>query len=77
MMSDKLEIPRLRVKKDWYVGLYPDHADRSHPDVNDEQLVQDALVDSLHRMLFIYCLMACYILYLFESTLELQLDHFN
>lgn len=49
MMSDKLEIPRLRVKKDWYVGLYPDHADRSHPNVNDEQLVQDALVGSLHQ----------------------------
>ncbi|KAL2509891.1 Protein DEFECTIVE IN EXINE FORMATION 1 [Forsythia ovata] len=47
MMSDKLEIPRLKVKKDWYVGLHPDPVDRSHPDVHDDQLIQEALMDSL------------------------------
>ncbi|KAI3474425.1 hypothetical protein Pfo_029286 [Paulownia fortunei] len=47
MMSDKLEIPRLKVKKDWHVGLHPDPVDRSHPDVHDDQLIQEALTDSL------------------------------
>ncbi|CAK7333545.1 unnamed protein product [Dovyalis caffra] len=42
MMTDKLEIPRRRVKKNWYVGLDPDPVDRSHPDVHDEQLVLEA-----------------------------------
>ncbi|KAK4418972.1 protein DEFECTIVE IN EXINE FORMATION 1 [Sesamum alatum] len=49
MMSDKLEIPRLRVKKDWHVGLHPDPVDRSHPDVHDDQLIQEALMDSLRH----------------------------
>ncbi|XP_073311484.1 protein DEFECTIVE IN EXINE FORMATION 1-like isoform X2 [Primulina huaijiensis] len=49
MMSDKLEIPRLKIKKDWYVGLHPDPVDRSHPDVHDEQLVEDVLRDSITR----------------------------
>ncbi|XP_073281689.1 protein DEFECTIVE IN EXINE FORMATION 1-like isoform X1 [Primulina huaijiensis] len=49
MMSDKLEIPRLKVKKDWYVGLHPDPVDRSHPDVHDEQLVEDFLTDSISK----------------------------
>lgn len=52
MMSDKLEIPRLRVKKDWHVGLHTDPVDRSRPDVHDEQLIQEALIESLRRMLF-------------------------
>lgn len=43
MMADKLEIPRRKVRKDWYVGLHPDPVDRSHPDVHDEQLIQDAM----------------------------------
>ncbi|XP_006848088.2 protein DEFECTIVE IN EXINE FORMATION 1 [Amborella trichopoda] len=41
-MTEKLEIPRRKVRKDWYVGLHPDIADRSQPDVHDEALVQDA-----------------------------------
>ncbi|EYU41833.1 hypothetical protein MIMGU_mgv1a001719mg [Erythranthe guttata] len=49
MMSDKLEIPRLRVKKDWHVGLHPDPVDRSHPDVHDDQLIEEALMNSLAR----------------------------
>ncbi|CAI9098388.1 OLC1v1035025C1 [Oldenlandia corymbosa var. corymbosa] len=46
-MSDKLEIPRLKVKKDWYVGLHDDPVDRSHPDVHDDLLVQEALIESI------------------------------
>ncbi|WRX23035.1 Dual specificity phosphatase [Theobroma cacao] len=42
MMTDKLEVPRRRVRKDWYVGLHPDPVDRSHPDVQDDLLVQEA-----------------------------------
>ena len=42
MMTNKLEVPRRRVRKDWHVGLHPDPMDRSHPDVNDDQLVQEA-----------------------------------
>ncbi|KAL3640714.1 Protein DEFTIVE IN EXINE FORMATION 1 [Castilleja foliolosa] len=47
IMSDKLAIPRLKVKKDWHVGLHPDPVDRSHPDVHDDELIQEALVDTL------------------------------
>lgn len=43
-MSDKLLVPRRRVRKDWYAGLDPDPVDRSHPDVHDEQLVQDSIL---------------------------------
>lgn len=43
IMSDKLEIPRRKVRKDWHVGLHSDPVDRSHPDVHDEQLIQKAI----------------------------------
>ncbi|CAL5388535.1 unnamed protein product [Camellia sinensis] len=49
MMSDKLEIPRLKVKKDWYVGLRADPVDRSHPDVHDESLVREAVMNSIRQ----------------------------
>ncbi|XP_058099558.1 protein DEFECTIVE IN EXINE FORMATION 1 [Magnolia sinica] len=42
LMAEKLEVPRLRVRKDWHVGLNPDPVDRSHPDVHDEALIQGA-----------------------------------
>lgn len=42
LMVDKLEVPRRKVRKDWYVGLHPDPVDRSHPDVHDDQLGQEA-----------------------------------
>ncbi|KAK9714132.1 hypothetical protein RND81_06G073700 [Saponaria officinalis] len=42
MMQDKLVVPRRRVPKNWHVGLQPDPVDRSHPDVHDEELVQEA-----------------------------------
>ncbi|CAL5389798.1 unnamed protein product [Camellia sinensis] len=49
MMSDKLEIPRLKVKKDWHVGLRADPVDRSHPDVHDESLVREAVMNSIRQ----------------------------
>ena len=42
MMTDKLEVPRRKVKKNWYVGLDADPVDRSHPDVHDDQLILEA-----------------------------------
>ncbi|WOL02009.1 protein DEFECTIVE IN EXINE FORMATION 1 isoform X1 [Canna indica] len=42
LMMDKLEVPRRRVRKNWYVGLHPDPVDRSHPDVNDDLIIQEA-----------------------------------
>nr|CAD1822120.1 unnamed protein product [Ananas comosus var. bracteatus] len=51
MMADKLEVPRRKVRKNWYVGLHPDPVDRSHPDVHDESLVQESsITDSISRM---------------------------
>lgn len=43
LMTDKLEIPRRRVRKNWYVSLNPDPVDRSHPDVHDDQLITEAM----------------------------------
>ncbi|CAH2054430.1 unnamed protein product [Thlaspi arvense] len=43
LMSDKLEVPRRKVHKNWHVGLNPDPVDRSHPDVHDEELVKQAM----------------------------------
>ncbi|XP_010464546.1 PREDICTED: protein DEFECTIVE IN EXINE FORMATION 1 [Camelina sativa] len=44
LMSDKLEVPRRKVHKNWHVGLNPDPVDRSHPDVHDDQLVEEAML---------------------------------
>ena len=41
-MTEKLEVPRRRVRKDWYVGLLPDPVDRSHPDVHDDSLAKES-----------------------------------
>ncbi|KAK1264742.1 hypothetical protein QJS04_geneDACA011425 [Acorus gramineus] len=41
-MTEKLEVPRRRVRKDWYVGLNLDPANRSQPDVDDDSLVKKA-----------------------------------
>lgn len=41
-MMDKLEMPRRKVPKNWYVGLHPDPVDRSHPDVHDESISNQA-----------------------------------
>ena len=54
-MSDKLEVPRRKVHKNWHVGLNPDPVDRSHPDVHDEQLVHEAMeVKSSATRKFVY-----------------------
>ncbi|KAK7382579.1 hypothetical protein VNO80_01489 [Phaseolus coccineus] len=51
LMSDKLEVPRRKVRKEWFVGLDPDPVDRSHPNVHDDQLVQDATIkNSMSQM---------------------------
>lgn len=47
MMSDKLVIPRLKAKRDWYVGLHPEVVDRSHPDVHDDLLTEDTTIHSI------------------------------
>lgn len=53
LMTDKLEVPRRKVRKDWYVGLHPDPVDRSHPDVDDDLLIQEAAeMNAVNRMLF-------------------------
>lgn len=38
-MGEKLVVPRRRVRKDWFVGLSPDHADRTQNDVHDDSLI--------------------------------------
>ncbi|XP_010486469.1 PREDICTED: protein DEFECTIVE IN EXINE FORMATION 1 isoform X2 [Camelina sativa] len=48
LMSDKLEVPRRKVHKNWHVGLNPDPVDRSHPDVHDDELVEEAML--LHSL---------------------------
>ncbi|XP_039144805.1 LOW QUALITY PROTEIN: protein DEFECTIVE IN EXINE FORMATION 1 [Dioscorea cayenensis subsp. rotundata] len=42
LMTEKLEVPRRKVRKDWYVGLHPDPVDRSHPDVDDASLAKES-----------------------------------
>ncbi|GLT37568.1 hypothetical protein SLA2020_118790 [Shorea laevis] len=42
MMTEKLVVPRRKIRKDWYVDLHSDPVDRSHPDVHDDLLVQEA-----------------------------------
>lgn len=56
-MSDKLEVPRRRVLKKWFVGLDPDPVDRSHPDVHDDQLIQDATIKNSMSRKFLLCLL--------------------
>lgn len=34
-LPNTLYIPKLRVRKNWYVGLNPDPTDHDHPDVSD------------------------------------------
>ncbi|XP_052176758.1 protein DEFECTIVE IN EXINE FORMATION 1-like isoform X2 [Diospyros lotus] len=49
MSENKLEIPQLKVKKDWYLGLLPDPVDHSHPDVQNDLLIQEAVMKSVPR----------------------------
>lgn len=43
LMTEKLVLPRERIRKDWYVGIEKDHADRSRPDVHDDSLIAESL----------------------------------
>ncbi|CAM6018279.1 unnamed protein product [Sphagnum balticum] len=46
MMPDKMIVPRRRVKKDWYVGLSPDHANHTQNDVHDDSLMGDEFIET-------------------------------
>ncbi|XP_072994318.1 protein DEFECTIVE IN EXINE FORMATION 1-like isoform X1 [Typha latifolia] len=51
LMMDKLEVPRRKVLKNWYVGLYPNLAEHSPPDDHDNLVGQKAsAMDSLSWM---------------------------
>ena len=67
-MSDKLEVPRLKVKRDWHVGLDSDPVDRSHPDVHDDELIQGAVLNSKPCKKFSNLYEACSIIYTLLST---------
>lgn len=56
MMSEKLVVPRRKVLKNWYVGLNNDPVDRTHPDVHDDQLVQEATIANSMSRKFLLCL---------------------
>jgi hypothetical protein len=34
-MAERLQVPKLRVRRDWYKGLAADHVDHLHPDVGN------------------------------------------
>lgn len=40
-MAEKLVVPRLRVRKDWYKGLNDDPIDHTHPDIGVMPDAQD------------------------------------
>lgn len=48
-LIERLYIPRLRVKKNWYVGLNPDPIDHSHPDVGKADAAAHDLLDHAAR----------------------------
>lgn len=59
-MTDKIEIPRRRVPKNWYVGLDSDHhVDRLHPDVHDDLLVQEATKMARELLLHLHQFLIC------------------
>jgi hypothetical protein len=41
VLAEKLVVPRLRVRKDWYKGLDDDPIDHTHPDVGFRPDAQD------------------------------------
>lgn len=40
-MPERLTVPRLRIRKDWYQNLAPDPTDHSHPDLGVRPDAQD------------------------------------
>jgi len=73
-MSDKLVVPRRKVRKNWHAGLSKDPVDRSHPDVHDDRLVQEAaemgLLSSelcspyISNILMLFCIMLLFSIFL-------------
>ena len=63
-MTDKLEVPRRKIKKNWYVGLHPDPADRSQPDIHDSSLSQHA-----SGMNFLFHMQLLYVIVMFDTKL--------
>lgn len=41
ILGEKLIVPRLRVRKDWYQNLAPDPTDHTHPDLGINPDAQD------------------------------------
>lgn len=41
ILPEKLIVPRLRIRKDWYQNLAPDPTDHSHPDLGTNPDAQD------------------------------------
>ncbi|KAK1558035.1 hypothetical protein QYE76_008198, partial [Lolium multiflorum] len=48
MVVDKLEVPRRKVRQNWYVGLNADPVDRSHPDVHDSSIAKETASKESH-----------------------------
>ena len=44
MLGEKLVVPRLRVRKDWFEGLADEPIDTTHPDVGAKPDAQDGTV---------------------------------
>lgn len=74
-MADKIEIPRRRVLKNWYVGLNPDPVDRSHPDVDDELLVMEAAAKMSRKLLLHGCQLFTCLSFIAVSSLVLLIIH--
>lgn len=47
-LLDRLYIPRLRVRKNWYVGLNPDPVDHSHPDIGKAEGAENPFDHAAH-----------------------------
>jgi hypothetical protein len=48
VLAEKLVIPRLRVRKDWFKGLNNDPIDHSHPDIGIHPDAQDGPTGAAH-----------------------------
>ena len=43
-LNERLAVPRLRVRKDWYLGLSEDPISHDHPDAGDKQDAEAAFL---------------------------------
>jgi hypothetical protein len=58
-LQERLTVPRLRVRRDWHVGLNMDHVDHSHPDVSDPGISKEVslvLVISMQMVSEVMCI---------------------